>query len=223
MHVEPPGHAPQSLKEFGKHYLMIVLGILTAVGIEQGLEAIHHHHLAEQATRQIEEELQSNLAQARETQAQNRQRLTEVKATVEALVQDVHKKDESLATFALRLDSIHVGTATPMLRRDAWEAAIASQALSYVAPAKVRRFSEGYSAQRDTMQTILMTFSLGNWPGQIQNAAMQAKLGRVDQVGLLNALASYELALAAIAGNERELEQAFSAAVKADAGGDAHR
>jgi len=36
---------------------MIVLGILTAVGIEPGLEATRHHRLAAQPTRQIEREM----------------------------------------------------------------------------------------------------------------------------------------------------------------------
>ncbi|MDY0743455.1 hypothetical protein SNE35_03020 [Paucibacter sp. R3-3] len=213
MHVEPPGHAPQTLKEFGTHYLMIVLGILTAIGIEQGVETIHHNHLAHQATEHIEEELQANLQQARETLAQNRQRLTELQAIQEAVIRDVQQKDDSLATFAERLKAVHVGAATPVLRRDAWDAAIASQALSYLDPALVRRFSEGYSAQRDTMQTILTTFALGNWPGQIQNVSVDAKLGKVDQPAFLKALAAYQLALSAISSNEHELEQAFSAAL----------
>ena len=213
MHVEPPGHAPQTLKEFGTHYLMIVLGILTAIGIEQGVETVHHNHLAHQATEQIEEELRSNLVQARETLALNRQRLSELQAIQEAVIRDVQQKDDSLATFAERLKAVHVGAATPVLRRDAWDAAIASQALSYVDPVFVRRFSEGYSAQRDTMQTILTTFSLGNWPGQLQSVGVDAKLGKIDQSGLLKALAAYQLALSAISGNEQELERAFSAAL----------
>jgi hypothetical protein len=77
----------------------------------------------------------------------------------------------------------------------------------------VRRYSEGYSAQREATETILATFALGNWPGQLQASAVDAKLGKVNQIGLLKALATYELALSATAENERELEGAFKAAV----------
>ncbi|WP_077033048.1 hypothetical protein [Pelomonas sp. KK5] len=213
MHVEPPGHAPQTLKEFGTHYLMIVLGILTAIGIEQGVEAVHHRHLAEQATGQIEQELRANLEQARITQQQNQQRLDAVELVEAAVLQDVEKKDESLETFRQRIKAVKIGTFTPTLRRDAWDAAIASQALSYVDPATVRRFSEGYSAQRDVMQTILATFMLGNWAGQWNDVATNSRLGKVDQPALLRTLTAYRLALSAITGNERELEQAFSAAI----------
>ena len=213
MHVEPPGHAPQTLREFGTHYLMIVLGILTAIGIEQGVEAVHHRHLAHQATEQIEEELQANLASTHDSLAQNLERMQKLKARQDALVQDVEKKDASLATFNQRLDGLSIGALTPTLRRDAWDAAIASQALSYVDAALVRRYSEGYSAQRDLVQTILNTFTLGDWPGRLQDVKMDARLGKVDQIALLKTLAAYEMSLGAVTGNERELEQAFTAAL----------
>jgi hypothetical protein len=218
MHVEPPGHAPQSLREFATHYLMIVLGILTAVGIEQGIESIHHRELAAQATRDIEVELRGNLHEASTAFAENRKRLAELKATEEALTQDVLRKDASPATFEARMKTIAIGVATPALRRDAWEAAIASQALSYVDPATVRRYSEGYSAQREVTQTIIATFNIGNWPSELQGSVVDAKLGKVDQVALLKALATYEMALAAAAENERELQEAFKAAIGPQAG-----
>jgi len=213
MHVEPPGHSPQSLKEFGIHYLMIVLGILTAVGIEQGIEAIHHHELAAQATEEIEEELGGNLREARATLAENSKRVAALTLTEEALGNDVAQKDTSIETFRTRLKTIAIGTATPALRRDAWEAAIASQALTWVDPAIVRRYSGGYSAQRQGTETILATFSMGNWTGQLQSCFVDARLGKVDQVALLKALANYKLALDAVSGNERELQEAFNAAL----------
>ena len=214
MHIEPPGHAPQSLKDFGVHYLMIVIGILTAVGIEQGIEAIHHNELASQAILQIEEELKGNLHSTSSTLAENKKRLVALRATEEALTKDISQKDVSAETFMTRVRSIAIGAATPSLRRDAWDAAIASQALTYVEPATVRRYSAAYSAERDTTATILATLAIGNWPGQLQSAVVDAKLGKVDQVGLLKALATYEMALAATAENEWELEEALKTATK---------
>ena len=215
MHVEPPAHAPQTLKDFAKHYLMIVLGILTAVGVEQGLEALHHHRLAAEATQQIDEELRSNLRESQRSLDENRKRLAALHATALALSADVSAGDTSPAKFSQRIGAITIGSATPTLRRDAWEAAIASQALSYVDAARVRRYSEGYSAQRDVTQAMLATFSLGNWPGRLQDSIVDAKLGHVDQAALLKALASYQLAIAAIAENEREMVEAFGAALGA--------
>jgi hypothetical protein len=221
MHVEPPGHAPRSLKDFSVHYLMIVVGILTAVGIEQAIEAHHHREIAAQARQQIDEELHSNLRNTSESVVDNKKRLAALKETMDALAGDILRKDTSAETFAQRLKSVSVGVITPPLRRDAWDAAIASQALAYVEPAVVRRYSEGYSAAREQSQTMLATFSMGNWPARIQESAVDSRLGHVDQVALMKALATYQLALSATTENERELEEALKAAVAGPAAGGA--
>jgi hypothetical protein len=208
MHVEPPAHAPQTLKDFAKHYLMIVLGILTAVGIEQAIEARHHHELATQATAHIDEELRSNLREARSALADNEKRMAALRAAQDAVLDDARKGNMSAETFRARIESISVGVAMPTLRRDAWDAAIASQALTYVDAARVRQFSEGYSAQRNAMEATMASLPLGNWLGLLQGATVDAKLGRVDHATLLKAFTTYGLVLTSTLGNERELEQA---------------
>ncbi len=214
MHVEPPGHSPQSFKEFATHYLMIVVGILTAVAIEQGIEALHHRELAEQATRQIEEELRSNLHEDDVALEDNRKRIAALKQTEEAVTADYEKKDVSPETFRARVTTLTLGTAMPTLRRDAWDAAIASQALSYVDAAVVRRFSEGYSAQHDASQSMVSTTTSNNWMSQIMASSVDSRLGHVDQPALLKALATFEVTLQATAENERELHEALKAAIE---------
>ena len=46
MHFEVPKVKMHSLREFLQHYLMIVLSILTALGLEQWIEGAHHRHAA---------------------------------------------------------------------------------------------------------------------------------------------------------------------------------
>ena len=53
MHLELPRVRIHSLKDFIKHYLMIVLSILTALGLEAWIEHAHHAHAAEAASRPI--------------------------------------------------------------------------------------------------------------------------------------------------------------------------
>ena len=213
MHIEPSQHAPQSIKEFGIHYLMIVVGILTAVGIEQGIEGLHHRELATTAIEQIDEELRSNLGDVRSTLAQNKKRLENLKSIEAALLGDVLGNDKSLVTFKTRLGSLEIGTAMPALRRDAWDSAIADQAFTYVAPATVRRYSAAYSAQKDITSTIFTTFSNNNWASSIKVVVVDYKLGKVEQVELLKALASYELALESTVENQRELDEALELVV----------
>jgi cytochrome bd-type quinol oxidase subunit 1 len=219
MHVEPPGHAPQSLKDFGIHYLMIVAGILTAVGIEQGIEAIHHHELATQATEQIEEELKANLRETSTAIAENQRRRVVLKTAIDSLASDIAQKKASDDGFVAGLGKVVSGTRGPTLRRDAWDAAIASQALSHVGPVAVRRYSGAYSTQADAVASFVPTGSLGNWPGMFIGAMTDARVGKIDQAALLKALATYDFALAAVMSNELELETALKAAVGAASAG----
>ena len=95
MHVEPPSHAPTNLKELGIHYLMIVVGILTALGLESGIEALHHRRLSHQTIEQVESELQANLADARASLKQNQTALKDLTALtndVKQLIRDGQAK-----------------------------------------------------------------------------------------------------------------------------------
>ena len=59
IHKPKPWH---SLREFLKEYGIIVLGVLTALGFEQAVEAVHRHEIAEKARRDVREEAAINLA-----------------------------------------------------------------------------------------------------------------------------------------------------------------
>lgn len=63
MHLEVLKVRLHSLKDFAKHYLMIVLSILTALGLEAWIEHAHHRHAAAEASTQIEAEIRANLAE----------------------------------------------------------------------------------------------------------------------------------------------------------------
>jgi hypothetical protein len=42
--IHPPHHAPMTRREFFTHLFIVILGILIAIGLEQGVEALHHRH-----------------------------------------------------------------------------------------------------------------------------------------------------------------------------------
>ncbi|HTV09783.1 MAG TPA: hypothetical protein VMD97_12140 [Candidatus Aquilonibacter sp.] len=41
--VHPPQHAPMTKRDFFVHLFIVILGILIAIGLEQAVEAFHHH------------------------------------------------------------------------------------------------------------------------------------------------------------------------------------
>jgi hypothetical protein len=59
--VHPPEHAAHSWRDFFIHIATIVLGLLIAIGLEQSVEWLHHHHQREQLERDLVVEAKNNL------------------------------------------------------------------------------------------------------------------------------------------------------------------
>jgi hypothetical protein len=208
MHIEPSTHAPTNLKELGIHYVMIVLGILTALGLEAGFEALHHRKLARQTIEQVEVELRANLVESRATLKQNREsvdQLERVYAEVKKLAAQGQAKPAAL--YGLLTEKLRISVSMPGLRRDAWDTALADQALIHMPITELRRLSEAYAAQRDASQSIQTTFNAMASFSRLTDATVDAEFGRGDPVDLIKALNSYRLTLHAVIGVERELEK----------------
>jgi hypothetical protein len=58
IHKPKPWH---SFREFLKEYLIIVVGVLTALGAEQAVEALHNASLAREAQASIDKEIRLDL------------------------------------------------------------------------------------------------------------------------------------------------------------------
>ena len=58
--VHPPHEAAHTWKDFFIHIATIVVGLLIAVGLEQTVEAIHHHHQRVELEEQLQQEAQIN-------------------------------------------------------------------------------------------------------------------------------------------------------------------
>lgn len=85
MHFELPRVRIHSLKDFIRHYLMIVLSILTALGLEAWIEHAHHAHAAAAASRQMSTELCHNLAETRDSLRRNNSTLQSIEK-IDAMV-----------------------------------------------------------------------------------------------------------------------------------------
>lgn len=207
MHVEPPGHAPTNFKELGVHYLMIVLGILTALGLEGGFEMLHHRRLAQHTVEQLELELRANLTEVRSTQVQNK----EVRVGVEALYRDVAdlaRRDGKAAPHELRdllKQRLRISLFVPALRRDAWDTAVADQALVHMPSDALRRLSEAYTAQQEAQQAIVASINATGSFVRLGDVEVEADFDRADPVEALKALHSYRKTLNALLGVENDL------------------
>jgi len=58
--VHPPHEPVHSWRDFLLHILTITIGLLIALGLEAGVEAIHHHHIVKETRESIRQEVEEN-------------------------------------------------------------------------------------------------------------------------------------------------------------------
>jgi hypothetical protein len=151
MHVEVP--KSKSLKEFGGEYLMIVISILTALALEQALEGVHHRHLAHDAEERIEKELHSNTEDVGKVYAHNEQKLHDLisvrnamLAGFQAQISDAEWMDRFRKDWSKK---VGMSLMSPGLRREAWETAVANQAVTWLERDRLERYATAYGNMRD--------------------------------------------------------------------------
>jgi len=82
MHVHLP-KVPHSWREFLKEYAIIVLGVLTALALEQAVEAVHDRRLASEAQEAVHQEMQADIGRTAYRMSQQaciEKRLDEIQA-----------------------------------------------------------------------------------------------------------------------------------------------
>lgn len=152
MHVEIPKTKLHSFKEFTQHYLMIVLSILTALGLEQWIERTHHDHAAAFASQQIEAELRANMVNVQSSLQNNFEHLKPLQQMNDVLTQDI-KNGAPNATINQHIqaarDQFKLSIDWPTLASQAWDVAVANQSAAWLDVNNLRTYSTAYAAQRD--------------------------------------------------------------------------
>ena len=216
MHFEVP-ELPHSVKEFAAHYVMIVVSILTALGLEAAVERLHHNHAAEAAQRAMESELRTNLQGLRESHAHNVRRLKPLQDLCDTLIKDM---DDGVPTAQIKQQMAQRAKAGvdfslyyPTLRHEAWDVAVANQSASYLEPETLRRLSAAYAAQRDLNPANLTL--LINIPGYV-NALTDARVGASDPHEFLRSMRQVALTMEGADQKFEELEQTLQEALPDD-------
>jgi hypothetical protein len=184
MHLELPRVRLDSFKDFLKHYLMIVLSILTALGLEAWIEHAHHEHAAAAASAQIEAELETNLANIRRVRGNDAQRLASLKQ-LDAYLVDAVKHGVDDATIGRQVDtqtegSFYLGLELPKLRHEAWDVAVANQAASWIDADRLRRYATIYAYQNDFERRISFNTSLNLAGAKVNDVDADLRSGTVQ-------------------------------------------
>lgn len=140
MEVHPPTKPIESVKDFFLHLAMITIGILIALGLEQSVEAWHHHELGVQARENIIQEIRDNKREIegeRNLAAQNKRTMQQTLDTL--LLFLAHKK----VTTA----EMNVNVSGANLSSTSWATAASTGALSYMGYGEAKRFAKAYDIQ----------------------------------------------------------------------------
>jgi len=158
MHFEPPHINAHSLKDFAKHYVMIVISILTALSLEAWIEHVHHERAAGEAQARIEAEVRQNLVEITQARDHDQERLLSLAKLRDDILGDL--RDHASAADidkhlheALAKD-FYLDVRWPTLRHEAWDVAVANQSAGWIDAERLRRYSSVYAEQSTKAATV---------------------------------------------------------------------
>ena len=152
MHLELPNTRLASFKDFAKHYLMIVLSILTALGLEAWIEHAHHAHAAAEASQRMDGELRKVLGNIEQSAAINQKTLATLQALDAQVTADLGANLDNAAInrkIQARRDDFRLDSNWPTLSSVAWDAALANQSAGWIDADALRRYSTAYTAEQE--------------------------------------------------------------------------
>ncbi|MBD8881418.1 hypothetical protein IHE49_13095 [Rhodanobacter sp. 7MK24] len=157
MHIEPPNTRLGSFRDFAKHYLMIVLSILTALGLEAWIEHTHHARAAEEASQHIRTELLANLADIRKSIKTNEGLIAPLQHLDETLTVDIRDNLPAAAInqhIQAQKDAFRLSINWPTFASQSWDVAVANQSASWIDDARLRHYSRAYADLRETSDWV---------------------------------------------------------------------
>jgi hypothetical protein len=145
--VHAPEHGISGFRDFFLHLFTITIGLLIALGLEAGAEAIHHRHEREEAETLIRQEIQNNLDLLQNGAPQAKAELSHMMTVLKTLEARADSQPGALH------DSDFGFHEAPM-QDAAWRTASSTGALAYMDYGEVERFSDAYKeqAQLQTME-----------------------------------------------------------------------
>jgi hypothetical protein len=198
-------------KVFAGEYVMIVVSIVTALALENGVRYLHQAREAQEAARNLDAEIVVNLDEVHTVVLENEaeiKRLRHLRAVLRADIRagasDKDALNHVMTEAKMRFD---VSFSTPTLQREAWDVAVANQALSFMPQDQLQRYAKVYSGMRD-MQMLFQgtTNSFADLP-QLSNTMSNLELKEVKPQDLYRTFSQMSFVHESNLGNMRRLEK----------------
>jgi hypothetical protein len=210
-----------SIKEFGKEFAMIVVGILTALSIEHMAVAAHNSHEAEKSRERVIAELKGNLEGVRNSIPENRKRAKTFDPVIAALEEDIRQNRPAAETNAhvrqvLKEHPVFAGVNTPNLRHEAWDLVIADQSLTHIDADSLNRYADIYALQRELRVTIQSDLTVSDAFNKFENISIELEFNRADPLEALKAMRKMKLVFDYIYDPLHVLEQGLDQTLAAE-------
>jgi hypothetical protein len=138
--VHPSEHGIHGTRDFFLHLFTITIGLLIALGLEAGVEALHHRHQRKEAEMLVRGEIQHNLTKLRDGAPEATAELHQMMHVLQTLEARAQSQPGVLD------DKEFIFRESPM-QDAAWRTANSTGALTLMDYAEVERFSDAYKEQ----------------------------------------------------------------------------
>jgi hypothetical protein len=186
MEVHPPHHAIHTWRDFFIHMATITLGLLIALGLEAGVESMHHRHQLAEARERIHREIETNRAILKEDQAHIREAIERIRGNINLLD----------APGPLDSTKLQFGFFWNEPENSAWDAAHTSGVLSYMPYDELQHYSDIYNQQtsvdaisRDYIASGTQSVSLLMRYGDLSKGPVKANLTPAERTSMAGSAA----------------------------------
>lgn len=201
----------RSFKIFAGEYVMIVLSIVTALALENGVRQWHQAREAREAARNLDAEIAVNLTEMRTVIAHSDGEIKRLARLRETLLADIRAGvGDREAIKHVMIESgerFTVSIRTPSLQREAWDVAVANQALSFMPQDQLQRYARQYANMRDIQSMLLGAGGSFIDRPQLSNVMSNLEMNDITARELYRVLAQMSLVHESNRNNMRTLEK----------------
>lgn len=184
MDVHPPHGAVHSIKEFMVHMLAITLGLLIALGLESGVEWLHHRRMVREARENIAQEMRDNRESLEKELAALPVEEEQLERVITVLTDLEHGRKPTKDIAHMRWIMVRLGDS-------AWETSGSTGATAHMTYRVAKRYSRAYEVQEmfnEVMNRYILaraemfaTLSRINGPDKASNEEYERDIRDVSQ------------------------------------------
>lgn len=207
-----------SFRDFFKEYLLIVLGVVTALAANAWITRNQHARAAAASTASMNMELLASLESVRDSLKKNQAEIRQLGLLGKLIADDLRHGLSARtinADIAFHRAQFQAGAYFPDTSTSAWDVAVANQSVSWIAPDRLQRYSTAYNDLRNLKAWEQSGAILSVDYPKVSDFQTDLNQGReVNPLALLHTVEQLRLALRTADGNMASIHDDLEAALR---------